>query len=289
MCKKIRRIIGLSVLSIVFFANYSHSLELSGRIVNISTSKGQQNIKVTVIPASGSQGEIGAVTDAAGIFSVPGLENGSRYIVKAATAGSYAVFPKFREIQTLKSDIQNCDFIYCPKYSVSGFIDSGALKSSGLKIMFKSEAPFYDNAVAYTGENGRYKVDGLIYGQEYRAYISSGFNVYGVVGDNSLTVSKSNIKNMKILPVFYGTGKVLNADTKHGLADVVVKAVSFGGAHEISSVSSSDGSFILTGLYYGESYVISADSQPGFEIPAAMKTGTVKSTVTGLDFLFISK
>ncbi|MCL2144843.1 MAG: hypothetical protein FWH43_05060 [Endomicrobia bacterium] len=279
----------LSIFAVAVSAGYLHALELSGKVVNIHTNKGLQNIKITAVSDIHAFEEFNAVTNAEGFFSISGLKKNSRYTVKALSSDNSAITPKSKTIHTSKTDISGCDFAYYPRYSISGTINSGSIKTSGLKIMFKSGAPFYDSAVSYVNENGGYKAYGLIYGQEYYAFVSSDFHVYAIAGDNLITASDNNVKDMDIVQVFYGIGKVFDHTTKTGLSDIIVKAVNSDGRHEISAVTSADGSFIFADLHYGESYKITAEPQPGFELPDEIKTGTVKSTVTDLNFSFISK
>ncbi|MCL1971710.1 MAG: carboxypeptidase-like regulatory domain-containing protein [Endomicrobia bacterium] len=279
----------LSVIIVAVSVSYLFALELSGRVVNIQTNEGRNDIKITVISEKYPFEEFKSVTDADGVFTVSGLKSNTKYAVKAEISDKFVITPKSAVLQTSKADIKNYNFIYHPKFPVSGTISSNEIKTPGLKIMFKSGAPFYDSSVAYPDENGRYSTRGLIYGQEYRAYISSDFQVYGIKGDNSITISENNIKDIKIVRVFHGTGRVFDSATKEGLAGVAVHAVSADGSHEISAVTSADGSFVLSGLHNGENYIITAKPQPGFEFPYEIKTGIVKSAVTDLNFPFIPK
>ena len=279
----------LSVFVVAVSVNCLFALELSGRVVNIQTNEGRQNIKITVISEASPFEEFKSVTDADGVFTVSGLKNNTKYVVKAEMSDKFVITPKSGVIQTFKADIKNYNFIYYPKYSVSGTISSNEIKVYGLKIMFKSGAPFYDGSVSYSDEGGRYSACGLIYGQEYCAYVSSDFHVYGIKEDNSITISENNIKDIKVIHIFHGTGRVFDSVTKAGLADVVVNAVSADGLHEISAVTPVDGSFVLSGLHSGENYIITAKAHPGFEFPDKIKTGVVKSTITDLNFPFISK
>ncbi|MDR1195654.1 MAG: carboxypeptidase-like regulatory domain-containing protein [Endomicrobium sp.] len=278
----------ISVFTVFIFVNCSFALSLSGRVVNIRTNRGQQNITISAVSASLSEDKLKAVTDSEGVFIVSGLKKNTEYILKTESAKDSLVFPKNNTVHTGKKDIENFNFAYYPKYSVSGKV-SGEVKTKGLTIMFKSGSPFHDNSLSSIDENGVYKADGLIYGQEYDAFVNSDFQIYGVLGGGSIMVFENSVKDMKITPLFYAAGIVFNAETGAGLAGVAVKAVSSDGSHEQTAVSYEDGSFVMSGLYYGESYTVTAEPQAGFEIPSEVKTGTVSSTVTGLNFPFIRK
>lgn len=278
----------LAVFMAICFAKSSFALDVSGKIVNIYTSKGQKNIKISITSVPSPEESFDAVTGPEGNFIVSGLKNNTEYIIKSESTKNSIVYPRSSRIKIDKTDIKDFNFAYYPKYSVTGKI-SGDVKTKGLTVIFKSGSPFYDTASSTIDENGRYKVNGLIYGQDYNIFVNSDFYPFGILGDNSITITENNVKDMEIAAVFYGTGMVFDAETQKGLRDITVTAISTDGLYEQKTDTSADGSFILNGLYYGENYIIKIDTHPGFEIPSEIKTGTVRSTVTGLNIPVITK
>lgn len=279
----------LFVYAVFSFTGLSFAVDLSGKVINIHTNQAQPNVKITAVPASSATDELEAITGTDGVFVISGLKNNSEYIIKGEISDKFLISPKNTKISTKKSDIKNLDLAYYPKYSVTGDISLGKFKSNDLNVMFKSGSPFYESSTSSVDENGRYKAEGLVYGQEYNVFIGSRFQVFGILDDNSITISGNAVKNMAVVPVFYGTGRVYDSQTHKGLKDIVVKAVSSNSSHEHTASTSSDGTFILNDLYYGESYIVTAEPQAGYELPEEIKIDSVKGTITDLAFPFISK
>jgi hypothetical protein len=273
-------------LSIIFLSSYSFAFDLSGQVYNFQTKKGMRHVSVFAVSGDLSGSEIKTETDINGNFTLSGLQKNDCYTVKAFYSNDSLIMPKTARVDTLKKDIDALDFAYYPKYSVSGNISSSLIKTKNIRISFKSGEPFNDYISVLADDEGKYEADGLIYGQRYAISVASEFQLYGIDGCDSIEISENNLKDIDVIPVFYGTGRVYDNSTGEGLEGIEIKAVSLEKKHQISAKTSKDGTFILSGMRYGQNYTVSANFLTGYRQSLEIQTGTVKSTASDLNFPF---
>lgn len=273
----------LLTISLIFLNTNLYSFDISGALTDIETKKGVEGIKIEALEIFSGQKFI-AKTDINGKYAFFGLNDNERYYLRAiADDIKGAIIPLIKQVNSKSKDLDKVDFLFYKECKLTGYISSESLqKLDCINLIFKSQSPFYDYKSVAINEEGKFIVD-LIYDQEYTisAFCDSNISYFAANPSSVIPLESNENKNILITPTFYAVGRVFNTETGKGISSLKIVAVSTDGTRNISAQSSSDGSFILSGLNYGKDYTITLTNNDDYEYES-IQTGIVKSTITDL-------